>query len=204
MSPPSLRICELRTVNSAPVDTAPAGTTTAGDVIAFWREAGYRQWFGGAAAFDRECEARFLDAHHLAARRACEHWLETPDGALALLVLLDQIPRNVFRGSAHAWAADPLARHYASRAIEAGFDQQVDAGLRLFFYMPFEHSESLADQERSVALHRTLPGKDADAWAVKHYDVIAKFGRFPHRNAALGRISTPEEQAYLDAGGGFG
>ena len=109
------------------------------------------------------------------------------EGALALLILLDQIPRNVFRGSAHAWAADPLARHYASRALDAGFDQQVDADLRLFFYMPFEHSESLADQERSVALHRTLPGKDADAWAVKHYDVIAKFGRFPHRNAALGR-----------------
>jgi uncharacterized protein (DUF924 family) len=80
----------------------------------------------------------------------------------------------------------------------------VDAGLRLFFYMPFEHSEDLADQERSVALHRTLPGKDADAWAVKHYDVIRRFGRFPHRNAALGRATTPEEQAYLAAGGGFG
>ncbi len=191
-------------VNSAPMKAAPAGTTTASEVIAFWREAGYRQWFGGGAAFDRECETRFLDAHFAAARRELEPWMADAEGALALLVLLDQIPRNVFRGSAHAWAADPLARHYASRALDAGFDQQVDADLRLFFYMPFEHSESLADQERSVALHRTLPGKDADAWAVKHYDVIAKFGRFPHRNAALGRISTPEEQAYLDAGGGFG
>ena len=191
-------------VNSAPMKAAPAGTTTASEVIAFWREAGYRQWFGGGAAFDRECETRFLDAHFAAARRELELWMADAEGALALLVLLDQIPRNVFRGNAHAWAADPLARHYASRALDAGFDQQVDADLRLFFYMPFEHSESLADQERSVALHRTLPGKDADAWAVKHYDVIAKFGRFPHRNAALGRISTPEEQAYLDAGGGFG
>ena len=191
-------------VNSAPMKAAPAGTTTARDVIGFWREAGYRQWFGGGAAFDRECETRFLDAHFAAARRELELWMADAEGALALLVLLDQIPRNVFRGNAHAWAADPLARHYASRALDAGFDQQVDADLRLFFYMPFEHSESLADQERSVALHRTLPGKDADAWAVKHYDVIAKFGRFPHRNAALGRVSTPEEQAYLDAGGGFG
>ena len=177
---------------------------TAGDVVAFWREAGYRSWFGGGADFDRACETRFLAAHFAAARREFEPWMQDAEGALALLVLLDQIPRNVFRNSAHAWATDPLARHYAARAIEAGFDQQVDAGLRLFFYMPFEHSENLADQERSVALHRTLPGKDADAWAVKHHDVIRRFGRFPHRNAALGRATTPEEQAYLDAGGGFG
>lgn len=177
---------------------------SASEVVDFWREAGYRQWFGGSAAFDRECETRFLDAHLAATRRELDAWMGDAEGALALLVLLDQIPRNVFRGSAHAWAADPLARLYAGRALEAGFDQQVDAGLRLFFYMPFEHSEAMADQERSVVLHRALPGKDADAWAVKHYDVIAKFGRFPHRNAALGRINTPEEQLYLDAGGGFG
>ena len=184
--------------------SAPATSATASEVVGFWRDAGYRQWFGGGAAFDRECESRFLAVHFAAARRELEAWMADAEGALALLILLDQIPRNVFRGSAHAWAADPLARHYATRAIEAGFDQQVDAGLRLFFYMPFEHSEALGDQERSVALHRTLPGKDADAWAVKHYDVIAKFGRFPHRNAALGRVTTPQEQAYLDAGGGFG
>ena len=176
---------------------------TAGDVVAFWREAGYRSWFGGGD-FDRACETRFLAAHCAAARREFEPWMQDAEGALALLILLDQIPRNVFRNSAHAWATDPLARHYAGRAIEAGFDQQVDAGLRLFFYLPFEHSEDLADQERSVALHRTLPGKDADAWAVQHHGVIRRFGRFPHRNAALGRRNTPEEQAYLDAGGGFG
>lgn len=181
----------------------PEPQATPADVVAFWREAGYRQWFGGGAAFDRACE-RFLDAHLAASRRALEHWMETAEGALALLILLDQIPRNLFRGSAHSYATDPLARHYAQRALDAGLDRQVDAGLRLFFYMPFEHSESLADQERSVALHRTLPGKEADAWAVKHYDVIARFGRFPHRNAALGRTSTAEELAYLEAGGGFG
>jgi uncharacterized protein (DUF924 family) len=177
---------------------------SANEIVAFWREAGYRRWFGSDAAFDRACETRFLAAHFAAARREFEHWMDDAEGALALLVLLDQIPRNVFRKNAHAWAADPLARHYAARAIDAGFDRQVDADLRLFFYMPFEHSEDIADQERSVALHRTLPGKDADAWAVKHYEVIRRFGRFPHRNAALGRANTPEEQAYLDAGGGFG
>ena len=178
--------------------------TTANEIVSFWRDSGSDRWFGGGDAFDAECRTRFLEAHLLAARREFEHWLADAEGALALVLLLDQIPRNVFRNSAHAWATDPLARHYATRAIEAGFDQQVDADLRLFFYMPFEHSEDMADQERSVALHRTLPGKDADAWAVKHYEVIRRFGRFPHRNAALGRATTPEEQAYLDAGGGFG
>jgi len=176
---------------------------TPADVVAFWHEAGYRQWFGGGARFDRQC-GRFLDAHLAASRRELEHWMDDAGGALALLLLLDQIPRNLFRGSAHSYATDPLARHYAGRALDAGFDRQMDAGLRLFFYMPFEHSESLADQERSVALHRTLPGQEADAWAVKHHDVIARFGRFPHRNAALGRTSTAEELAYLEAGGGFG
>ena len=178
--------------------------TTPDAVIAFWREAGYRKWFGGGPDFDRECEARFLAAHFAAARRELDGWMDDAQGALALLILLDQIPRNVFRGSAHAWASDPLARHYAVRALEAGFDRQVEPELRLFFYMPFEHSEALADQERSVALHRALPGRDADAWAVKHHEVIRRFGRFPHRNRALGRESTPAEQAYLDAGGGFG
>ena len=177
---------------------------TIGELLAFWREAGYRQWFGGGAHFDRECETRFLDAHFVAARRALEHWMEHADGALALLLLLDQIPRNVFRGSGHAYATDALARHYAIRAVDAGFDRLVDPALRLFFYMPFEHSEDLADQQRSLELHRTLPGKDADLWARKHYEVIARYGRFPHRNRLLGRSNTPEEQAYLDAGGGFG
>ena len=175
-----------------------------GELVAFWREAGTGKWFGGGPAFDRACEARFLSAHYRAARRELEHWLEHADGALALLLLLDQIPRNVFRGNAHAYATDTLARHYAARAIDAGLDQKVDPTLRVFFYLPFEHSEDLADQQRALALHRALPGKDADAWALKHAEVIRRFGRFPHRNRALGRTNTPEEQAYLDDGGGFG
>ena len=157
-----------------------------------------------SARFDLECEAHFLDAHSAASRGELEHWIEGAEGALALLLLLDQMPRNLFRDSAHSYATDPLARHYATRAIDAGFDRQIDPALRVFFYMPFEHSEDMADQERSLALHRALPGKAADRWAVLHHDVIRRFGRFPHRNRALGRSNAPEEQAWLDAGGGFG
>ena len=178
-------------------------TTSPGDVVAFWREAGYQQWFAGGDGFDRQCESLFLAAHFAAARREHESWMDSAEGALALLILLDQIPRNVFRGSAHSYASDPLARHYAARALDVGFDLDVDPALRIFFYMPFEHSEALADQERAVALVAPLdPGYARYAQA--HRDVIARFGRFPHRNRALGRISTADEQAYLDAGGGFG
>ncbi|HEY0505421.1 MAG TPA: DUF924 family protein [Lysobacter sp.] len=175
-------------------------------LLAFWRDAGYERWFARDEAFDMRCRADFLDAHHAAARRELEHWMESPDGALALVILLDQIPRNVFRDSAHAFATDPLARHYAARAVDRGDDRAVDPLLRVFFYMPFEHSEAMADQERSVRLAATLAG-DAGAeyldYARRHRDVIARFGRFPHRNRALGRDNTPEEQVWLDAGGGF-
>jgi len=178
-------------------------TIDPGDVVSFWREAGYEQWFAGGDEFDRACESRFLGLHFAAARRELEHWMKHAEGALALLILLDQIPRNVFRRNAHSYATDPLARHYATRAIDAGFDLQVDPALRIFFYMPFEHSEDLADQERAVALVAPLdPGYAR--YALAHRDVIARFGRFPHRNRALGRSSTADEQAYLDAGGGFG
>lgn len=171
------------------------------EVLEFWRAAGEQRWFARDAAFDAECRTRFLDAHHAAARREFEHWMDDAHGALALLILLDQIPRNVFRNSAHAWATDPLARHYARRAIDAGFDAQVEPDLRTFFYLPFEHSEDLADQEHALALYRALPAADADRWAVIHHDIIRRFGRFPHRNAALGRATTSEEQAFLDGGG---
>ncbi|MFD0740267.1 DUF924 family protein [Lysobacter koreensis] len=174
---------------------------TAHDVVEFWRQAGPGHWFARDAAFDTQCESRFLQPHYAAARRECEHWMDDAHGALALLILLDQIPRNVFRGHAHAYATDPLARHYAARAVVAGFDREVEASLRVFFYLPFEHSEELADQRRSLQLHAGLPGDNADQWARLHLDIIERFGRFPHRNAALGRESTAEEQAFLDAGG---
>ena len=176
---------------------------SAAEIIDFWRDAGYRRWFGRDAGFDARFCGRFQELHHRAARRELDDWMKTAEGALALMVLLDQFPRNCFRDSAHSYATDSLARHFAAHAIDAGFDQRIDPALRLFFYMPFEHSEDSADQERSLALHRALPGEDADRWAVLHHDVIRRFGRFPHRNRVLGRTSTPEEQAYLDAGGGF-
>ena len=173
------------------------------DVIAFWREAGPQKWFNGGEVFDAQCRSSLLDAHHAAARREHEDWMQTADGALALLVLLDQIPRNIFRGSGHAFATDPLALYYARRAIEAGFDREVDPDLRAFMYLPFEHSEDIADQRRAVALFTPLGNAEYTKYAHAHLDVIEKFGRFPHRNRALGRINTPEEQAWLEAGGGF-
>ena len=162
-----------------------------------------RAWFNGGEAFDRECESRFLDAHLAAARREYEAWLDSAEGALALLLLLDQIPRNVFRGSGHAFASDGLARHYAERALAAGHDAAFEPELRAFFYLPFEHSEDLADQQRSVALFEVLGNQTYTQYALEHRRVIERFGRFPHRNRALGRINTAEEQAWLDAGGGF-
>ena len=178
-------------------------TVAPADVVAFWREAGMGKWFRGGAAFDAEGRARWLDAHFAAARREFEHWLDTAEGALALLILLDQIPRNVFRGSGHAFATDPLALHYAGRAIAAGFDAQVEPALRMFLYLPFEHAEAIADQDRAVALFTALGDHDLLGYAHAHRDVILRFGRFPHRNHALGRSDTPEEQAWLEAGGGF-
>lgn len=173
---------------------------TAADVLAFWRDAGPARWFARDDAFDARC-ARFLPLHMAAARRELDAWMADADGALALLVLLDQIPRNAFRGSAHAYATDPLARSLAGRAIDAGFDLATDPPLRVFFYLPYEHSESIDDQRRSVDLHARLQGAEAGRWAQLHLDIIERFGRFPHRNAALGRETTIEEQAFLDAGG---
>lgn len=175
--------------------------STAADVVTFWREAGPSKWFAHDPAFDAHCQA-YLGLHYAAARRELEAWRGDAPGTLALLVLLDQIPRNVFRGHAHAYATDPLARTIAFGALDAGFDLATDEDLRMFFYLPFEHSESIDDQRRSLALHRErLTAPDADRWALLHLQLIERFGRFPHRNAALGRIDTPEEQAYLDAGG---
>jgi len=170
-------------------------------VLQFWESAGRERWFGRDDVFDTTLGRHFLAPHHAAARRECEDWLDTAEGALALLILLDQLPRNCFRGSAHAYATDGLALHYAKRALAAGFDRAVAPALRMFFYLPFEHSEDAAEQARSLELHRGLPEAGADQWAVLHRDIIARFSRFPHRNAALGRESTPEEQRYLDEGG---
>ena len=172
-------------------------------LLAFWRQAGMARWFRGGDAFDDECREHWQEAHFAAARGEFDYWLADADGALALVLLLDQIPRNIFRGSGHAFATDPLALHVATRAIDAGFDAQVDPLLRMFCYLPFEHSEALRDQDRAIELFTALDDADLLGYAKAHRDVIMRFGRFPHRNAALGRENTPAEQAWLEAGGGF-
>ena len=177
--------------------------TSAHEVVGFWRDAGPSKWFRGGEAFDALCRERLLAPHMAAARRELDGWMDGAEGALALLLLLDQIPRNIFRGTAHAFATDPLARHFAERALDAGFDQATEPSLRAFFYLPFEHAENLAAQDRSVALFRATGSDEHLRYALDHRDAIAKFGRFPHRNAALGRTTTPAEQAWLDAGGGW-
>lgn len=167
------------------------------EIVRFWREAGPKAWFARDASFDLRCRA-FEAAHHAAARGELDAWAGDAEGALALCLLLDQIPRNLYRGSAHAFATDPLARATAGRAIDAGHDRASDEALRIFFYLPFEHAEDISLQDRSVAL---FDNAEYVRYAALHRDVIARFGRFPHRNRALGRATTEEEQAYLDGGG---
>ena len=169
-------------------------------VVGFWRQAGPDRWFAKDPAFDRLFRERFLALHEAAARGGLSGWADTPTGALALLLLLDQFPRNAFRGTRRMYATDPLARNIAAGAIEAGHDQAVEASVRLFFYLPFGHSEDLVDQETSVALTRRL-GEPYLAHALGHHDIVRRFGRFPHRNPILGRVMTAEEQRFLDEGG---
>ena len=138
----------------------------------------------------------------MAARRELDDWVETPEGSLALLILLDQFPRNAFRGTGHAFATDALARMFTRQALEAGHDLQVEGDVRRFFYLPFQHSEDRADQDSQLELFQTrMDRKTDDRWAEHHHDVVARFGRFPHRNRALGRETTPEEEAFLDEDG---
>jgi uncharacterized protein (DUF924 family) len=172
------------------------------DVLGFWRSAGPQKWFKKVLAFDEAIRLKFEPVHHAAARGEYDAWAQAPEGALALLILLDQFPRNLYRGSAHAFATDPKARAIARAAVEAGFDKQVEPPLlRPFFYLPFEHSEDLADQDFCLALNTEAGQADDIKWAALHRDIIVRFGRFPHRNASLGRVTTAEEQEFLDEGG---
>ncbi|WP_326537188.1 DUF924 family protein [Pseudorhodoferax sp.] len=172
----------------------------AAGVVAFWRAAGPAQWFAKNAAFDRQFRERFHDLHFAAAGRRCDAWAATAEGALALLLLLDQYPRNSFRGTGHMYATDPLARMFCRQALDAGLDRQVEQELRLFFYLPLSHSEDLADQQRALGLNRAL-GEPFASHALGHLDIVARFGHFPHRNAMLGRETTAAEQAFLATGG---
>jgi uncharacterized protein (DUF924 family) len=174
---------------------------TSAEVVSFWREAGPERWFGKDEGFDLTIGARFLAIHEAAARGELALWEESPKGALGLVILLDQLPRNMFRGSAQAFATDPLARAVTNRALARGFDQATDEIMRPFFYLPFMHSELLVDQDRCVRLHEAFGDPELLKYATIHRDIVVKFGRFPHRNRAMGRDTTPAEQGFLDGGG---
>ena len=158
-------------------------------------------WFAKDDAFDARFRERFEAAHFAAARRELDDWAQTPEGVLALLILLDQFPRNCFRGTGHAFATDPLARMFAVGALDAGFDRAVENDLRRFFYLPLQHAEDMALQDRQLALFQAMERPADDRWAEHHHAIVERFGRFPHRNRALGRETTAEEKAFLEQDG---
>jgi uncharacterized protein (DUF924 family) len=183
----------------------------AAEVLLFWfgprelRGRRDKRWFEKDEAFDRECRARFLALHERAAAGELSAWNRQPAECLALILLLDQFPRNMFRGTARAFATDAAALDAARHAVAQGFDRGMLPVERLFVYLPFEHSEALADQEKACELSKPLEAfpetADAYRYAVAHRDIIARFGRFPHRNAFLGRESTADEIDFLKGPG---
>ncbi|HEY8069784.1 MAG TPA: DUF924 family protein [Burkholderiales bacterium] len=170
------------------------------EVLDFWFKRDRRAWFDKNPAFDTEIRQRFLPLYELGAAGKLAAWQQASAGCLALIVLLDQFPRNMFRDSARAFAADPLALDAAKHAIALGYDVGMSEDERSFIYLPFEHSESLADQERCCELTKLLGGEPY-RYALRHKEIIDRFGRFPHRNAALGRASTAEEIEFLKTPG---
>lgn len=177
------------------------------DILTFWFETTdlsaefeRRQvWFRSTPEFDAEIAERYGEIHERAAGGAFDSFVESRAECLALAICLDQFPRNMFRGTPRAFASDAKAREIARAALERGHDEGLGSSFKVFFYLPFEHSEHLADQERAVALYEGLGEERAFEAAIGHRDAIRRFGRFPHRNAVLGRENTPEEAEYLKA-----
>lgn len=175
------------------------------DILDFWfgpKPGAFRQeWFKKDSAFDQEIKTRFWETHRAAVAGQLEEWKKTPEGLLAFIILLDQFSRNMFRGQARAFASDALALKAAIEGVRKGFDRQVLPVQRSFYYLPYEHSEKLVHQKASVKLFRDLDrntGKaDLLTYALKHQEIIKKFGRFPHRNSVLGRKSTPTEEKFI-------
>lgn len=170
-------------------------------ILAFWREAGSEHWYKHSEAFDAEIRRRFLDLWQKAIAGELASWENSDAGTLGLVIVLDQFPRNMFRGTAQAFASDGLARDVARRAIDRGVDTRVDPALLEFLYLPLMHSEHLPDQLHCVALFQNTDKAENLKYAREHADIIRRFGRFPHRNRLLGRDTTEEEQAFLDGGG---
>jgi uncharacterized protein (DUF924 family) len=172
----------------------PSHVPSSSDVLAFWF-ADPSRWWKKAPSFDAEIRDRFLDLHDAIKRDQREDWLDSPRGALAYVVVLDQFSRNMFRGSARMFEGDPRAVAAARRALDREFDRELSGDERMFLYMPFMHSEDLADQNRCAALFAPL--EQGRRYAEQHREIIVRFGRFPHRNAVLGRPSTVEELEFL-------
>ena len=171
------------------------------EIVNFWEQAGEARWFTRDAVFDGTLKTRFGEAAAAARVGVYQVWAETPEGALGLVLLLDQIPRNIYRGSPLAFASDARAREVTRAALGKGFLNKLTPPRAMWLVMPFEHSENIDDQWRCMALFQTLGLNDMVHWAKVHLDIIAKFGRFPHRNMVLGRNSTADEIAFLAAGG---
>ena len=183
------------------MESPAAPIVTPKDVIDFWFGAGPEKWYAKDNAFDATIRERFLPTYEAAAASRLSLWEAAPESALALVIVLDQFPRNMFRNAPRTFAADALALSVAKNAVAHGFDKMLETPKRNFFYLPFMHSENMKDQERCVDLSRDAGDQNTLKYAEIHADIIRRFGRFPHRNAVLGRTSTAEEQAFLESGG---
>ncbi len=173
------------------------------DVLTFWFSDDARtHWFERDEAFDESLRRGFADVYDAARQGRLSDWEQTPRGLVALVIVLDQLPRHLFRGSARAYESDAAALRLAQSGVAIGFDAAIEPEQRRFLYMPYMHSEAIAVQDQSVALFASLDPEDA-GYAREHREIIARFARFPHRNAALGRRSTGEEQAFLSSHPGF-
>ena len=170
------------------------------DIIDFWfSEDSRKRWFNSTPEFDRLLSERYLETWEQARRGQLDHWMQSAEGCLALVIVLDQFPLNMFRNSAQSYATEARSREVARQAIENKFDQALDADRKAFLYMPFMHSENLEDQELALELF-AQPGLEANLrFARHHHAIVARYGRFPHRNAALGRSSTDAEIEYLNS-----
>ncbi len=173
-------------------------------LLAFWFDKrSAKHWFRSTSDFDRQVRERFEPVWRSATSGELAHWETTAEGALALVILLDQFPLNMFRDLPEGYSSEPQSRAVAARAIERGFDTRLDDRYRAFFYLPFMHSEDLADQDRSVALFQAAGLDENLKWARHHREIVRRFGRFPHRNAILARQNTAEEEAWLDSPDAF-
>ncbi len=199
--PKPLGIASLRVMMTNPETPAAPPADWAAQLLTFWfDEHGFDDWYGGGPDFDAEVRALAEGWHEALRSQPAETFLTDPDAALAATILFDQVPRNLFRGHADAFATDDLARAIARGIVARGWDQGWPDERRQFAYLPFEHSEDIADQRESLRLFSQFADPMFHDYAQKHFDIIDRFGRFPHRNAVLGRTTRPAEEAAVEEG----